>query len=683
MAGIDSYTKILVRGGGANGTYAFVDSSDNARTLTTTGTYNYYSTAHTKFQTSSIALTLYGNSRFTAASHSDLELGSGDWVIDYWIKHINTSNNIGIAEKYYWRVSQDASGKPRMTPDNGTTYWVATNAITQNVWTHVAWVRNGNTVTCYCDGTANGSWSYSSTPSTSGIQLSFGTQSTISSSIHVCFDEFRFSKGTNRGWTSNFTPPTAAYTGTSYNHTADGGAVTGGTATVTTPQVTNNADGGAVGGGSAGFNYNVLRHVADGGAVVGGAADTEIPLGFQWDGGVVAGGSADVSFFAQTGPTQHWTFNNIASGIVQNEVEGGATVYAVGRATTTDKWGGTALDAGVIESNPLSISENVSFQSISLWVKRQPNGYDGTVAAYPTGTDGAIDINFGGDRVWVKGSGSWVECAEPLDSGSDWQHVVVVIPITGDTSKVYVYVNGVRDPNLLDVGIFGTIRYLSYWNWSYTLNKFPAISNVQLYNRPLTQEEVTYLYEADSALRTAPRIPNPEYIYVHVASGGAVAGGQATLNHGIFDCTLPYPEVDMQADVTNVARMDCTIPYPTVSIDTAGYMECVLQQPIVDITTQHTVLADLECILPMPTVGIEAVNTLLYTMDCTLPYPTVEMLTRGSYYSMDCALLQPIVDILADAGAVFYGELGFPERDSATYSSIPASTEEILCFSRQ
>lgn len=697
MAGIDSYTKILVRGGGANGTYAFTDSSDNARTLTVTGTWNYFTTSYTKFQSSSIALTLYGNSYFTAASHADLELGSGDWVIDYWVNQRSTANSITIAGKYYWKVYQLSSGKPAMTPDNGTTLWTATNAISGSTWTHVAWVRNGNTVTCYCDGVANGSWSYSSTPSTSGIVLTFGQSSTVSSSIHVCFDEFRFSKGTNRGWTSNFTPPTTYYTGTSYNHTATGGAVTGGAATVTTPQVTNNADGGAVAGGTAGYNYNVLRHEADGGAVAGGSADTEIPLGFQWDGGVIVGGSADVFMLGLTGPTQHWTFENIIDGIVQNEIEGGATVYAVGNNVISDKWGGQALEGYYVESTTARVlSEVVYFQSISLWVKRVTGDWGGPVVSNASGQP-IISVSYRDydpDAVYLFSS---IRVGVSL-SGGDWDHIVVVIPQNDHSTTVYAYVNGVRDPNPITVDSIGSLRYLSENNAGET----PTIDNVQLYDRALTDTDVLYLYEADNDLTTCPRFPDyapvvsggavvggtAEYYlrnvnYTYTASGGAVVGGQATLNHGEFYCTLLYPEGDFQADVTNVAVMDCTISLPTVSMDTAGYMECILQYPIVDITSQHTILADLESVLPYPVVDITGVNILLYSFDCTLPYPTIEILTMGSYYEMECVLLQPTVDINADAGAVFTGTLGFPSRTSSTYSNIPTSSEEILCFSRQ
>jgi hypothetical protein len=272
MAGIDQYTKILIRGGGADGSGTFTDKSVNARTISRTGSYITHSTTQTKFQSSSIKLSPY-NSYAYAASNDDLELGSGNFVVDFWIYPVSLTYALNILHKGVsletgWEVLVHSGGMVFRTGDD---FVSSTNALTLNTWTHVAIVRSGNTLYLWKGGAAWGSKAYSATPPTNSGTFKLGYLGTDSTTTACYVDEVRFSKGTDRGWSSTFTPPTAAYS-LELEHIPAGGAVAGGTAPYSTSPLDHTPSGGAVGGGASAPAVEKVFDVG-GGAVGGGAAD--------------------------------------------------------------------------------------------------------------------------------------------------------------------------------------------------------------------------------------------------------------------------------------------------------------------------------------------------------------------------------------------------------------------------
>jgi hypothetical protein len=81
-------------------------------------------------------------------------------------------------------------------------------APTLDVWTHIAFVRNGSTLKMYANGTEE--WSVSNS-------VDYDENSAFKMGQHSDYyqgyiDEFRLSIGVAR-WSANFTPPTAPYTG--------------------------------------------------------------------------------------------------------------------------------------------------------------------------------------------------------------------------------------------------------------------------------------------------------------------------------------------------------------------------------------------------------------------------------------------------------------------------------------
>ena len=88
----------------------------------------------------------------------------------------------------------------------------STATIANDVWTHVAVVRSGSTITQYINGTADGTLT-SAVNIVSHGALQVGRAVLTSSTTQMWqgyIDELRVSKGVAR-WTADFTPPTSAY----------------------------------------------------------------------------------------------------------------------------------------------------------------------------------------------------------------------------------------------------------------------------------------------------------------------------------------------------------------------------------------------------------------------------------------------------------------------------------------
>jgi hypothetical protein len=80
--------------------------------------------------------------------------------------------------------------------------------ISDATWTHIAVVRNGNTITGYKDGVSGGSQTNAAACDSGGNGINIGRNST--EHFNGWIDELRVSKGVAR-WTNNFTPHASAY----------------------------------------------------------------------------------------------------------------------------------------------------------------------------------------------------------------------------------------------------------------------------------------------------------------------------------------------------------------------------------------------------------------------------------------------------------------------------------------
>ena len=274
--GIDSYTKLLLHGDGS-GT-SFADSSGTGKSITA---YGNATQSATQSMFGGKAMYFDGtNSYLTTPSGSDWVLGTGDFTIDFWLRGDGANNqnaifssNINAAS--WWTQNGDYliyfadSTTVFLTQYDGTTnHWLAGAwNISSGSWNHIAFVRSGNTFSAYKDGVLQGNADVTGyTFGRSGTLPGLGKVQTGSGYLNGYVDEFRVTKGLAR-WTSNFTPPTSAYsvpaTVTIGGTSATGVLVTNSTTmSLSTPAkssgtydvVVTNSDGGT-GTKSAAFTY--------------------------------------------------------------------------------------------------------------------------------------------------------------------------------------------------------------------------------------------------------------------------------------------------------------------------------------------------------------------------------------------------------------------------------------------
>ena len=202
---------VLLHFDGINASTTFTDES--GKVWTANGGVKLTTTAP-KFGSAN-GLFVTGNSGYISTpTHSGFELGAENFTIDFWLKWSSTQyaflfanndiwihKNWGNIEFWWWNGSSMSSRN-------------FVSSISQNTWTHIAIIRYGDYVKVYINGSTvdtgvflGSSFTFRNLPATSYIG-GFPEQSGHYLTGYI--DEFRFLKGTAM-WTTNFTPPTAAY----------------------------------------------------------------------------------------------------------------------------------------------------------------------------------------------------------------------------------------------------------------------------------------------------------------------------------------------------------------------------------------------------------------------------------------------------------------------------------------
>ena len=156
------------------------------------------------------------------------QFGTGNFTIEFWMNPSvawssqaasaavlgqRTNGTVGG-----WLVYREPTTNPtKMTFIIGATatgiVQLATSSVPANgVWTHWAIVRNGNTLSWYCNGVLDSSTTIGSaiTAADTTAQFMIGYSASTSASYNGYIDDIRISKGIAR-YTANFTVPSAAY----------------------------------------------------------------------------------------------------------------------------------------------------------------------------------------------------------------------------------------------------------------------------------------------------------------------------------------------------------------------------------------------------------------------------------------------------------------------------------------
>jgi hypothetical protein len=217
-----NFSSVVLRMGfeGTNGSTTFVDESAAAHTMTANGGAQI-STAQQKFGAASM-LNSANTDFVTSADNADWEFGSGDFTIEFFVRHSTTVTASGYADHY------TASGNRAWTFYRSSNQmwfqcWVAgssktltstTVAATAGTWYHYCAERSGTTLRMYRDGVMVASLTgVSGAVDNPTSALNIG-RANNSSSFNLIgnLDEFRITKGVARyASDSGFTVPTAAF----------------------------------------------------------------------------------------------------------------------------------------------------------------------------------------------------------------------------------------------------------------------------------------------------------------------------------------------------------------------------------------------------------------------------------------------------------------------------------------
>lgn len=220
MAGIDAYAKLVLHGDGTDGSTTITDSSLAPHTMTANGGA-HIETDQKKFGTASIQLNNATADYVTAPDSADWDFGSGAWTIEMWIYPTTLGadsvliDNRGTSTNVGWVFFVNSSDQLDSFVDDALRVDSGATTISINTWYHVAYVRNGDTLKVYIDGTEAGTYDFSASYSISDAAggtplLRLGIRNDNTFGFRGYIDEVRVSKGIAR-YTANFTPPTTAF----------------------------------------------------------------------------------------------------------------------------------------------------------------------------------------------------------------------------------------------------------------------------------------------------------------------------------------------------------------------------------------------------------------------------------------------------------------------------------------
>ena len=202
-----------------------VDSSPVNRRMNVQGsTANPYTT---EYKFGGGCFRFDGASYLAAFTATDLDLGGGDWTIEFWAKANSLANGGLLHRGYYDSATTNWTGLAfSIRKLSGATvrfYFYGVSAATEQYidvanclpvgsWVHVAMVRRANTGYIYVDGVLSGTRASLSTPaaSTQSLRIGLWDYSAANEYFDGFMDDIRITKGIAR-YTTDFTPPAAAF----------------------------------------------------------------------------------------------------------------------------------------------------------------------------------------------------------------------------------------------------------------------------------------------------------------------------------------------------------------------------------------------------------------------------------------------------------------------------------------
>ena len=203
--GNDSYTKLLLHMDGTGS--SFVDSCSAPHNPTPHGTVTQSATQF-KFGSKSGYFDGTAGCNLTLPANV-LFFGGVNVTIDCWVYLTGTNTMITWDDNYdnwdriLFYVNTVGAHVTMMRNGGASINMGFTEAIPQNTWFHIAYVRNGTDRRIYYNGVSKAA------VATASYQNNTGTQPIIGNGLGY-LDEHRLSIGIAR-WTANFTPPPSMY----------------------------------------------------------------------------------------------------------------------------------------------------------------------------------------------------------------------------------------------------------------------------------------------------------------------------------------------------------------------------------------------------------------------------------------------------------------------------------------
>lgn len=214
MSGIDSFTTLMLHMNGADASTTFTDNAPVPHTITRAGDAQI-DTAQSVFGGASALFDGTGDYVF-ADGAADLAFRTGDFTVDFRVRFTTVTGTPVIFDFRSATVSSTPATLLLISSNfafrsGNNSIVTGTTSIHANTWYHVAITRSGTTTRIFLDGveedgnTDSNDYLIGANRPTIGIS---GFSLTLP--IAGWVDEFRLSKGIAR-WTSDFTPPTEAY----------------------------------------------------------------------------------------------------------------------------------------------------------------------------------------------------------------------------------------------------------------------------------------------------------------------------------------------------------------------------------------------------------------------------------------------------------------------------------------
>lgn len=209
---------LLLHGDGTSGSTTITDSSSNSVVVTANGNAQIDTTVK-KFGTGSIEFDGSGDYLSINDLTYPIDL-SGDFTIEFFVRHTNvtTSQKYITLGPYFGALSTlmliDLNTNFRLFIDGSNRLSGSAGGPTINTWYYIAVVRNGTSIKYFLDGNEELNYTQS-TPKDYSLNYTYPigiNQGLTQQSLHGYLDEFRIS--TVARYTSNFTPPTAAFSNT-------------------------------------------------------------------------------------------------------------------------------------------------------------------------------------------------------------------------------------------------------------------------------------------------------------------------------------------------------------------------------------------------------------------------------------------------------------------------------------